>query len=568
MVVTLGINDGHNAGAALVKDGAVVAAVQEERLVNKKNFSGVPKRAIQEVYKIAKIHPSDTDVISIVSLNRVYAPLKEDELPFKVKFFMKISPLVHSHAWSRFYVNILHKYRPMDELDKIFRQMGIADKELVFIEHQQAHAACAHYSMPPKNKKKKNLILTSDGAGDGLAATVSIGNEKGIRRIASSTYYDSPGNVLYSEITRVLGLKPWEHEYKVMGMAPYGNAKYCIDKVRKIIRVNPRKPLEFQNTIRAVGPYAANKIHKMLKFQRFDNISAACQQHFEDIMKQWVRNTIKKTGIHDIVCAGGLWLNVKSNKVIREMKEVDSAFFYPACDDGGTPVGAALEAYNIFCRREGIKAKQVEIKDIYYGPGYDDDQIKAALKKKGWLKKAELVKDIDGHIADLLVKGKIVSRYSGRVEWGPRALGNRSILADARNLKSISEVNFAIKKRDFWMPFAVSIKDERVKDYLIDGRPSPYMIEAFDTTDKRDDIIAGTHPLDKTARPQTVNKTWNPGYHKVITEFENATGVGGVLNTSLNIHGYPLVGAPEIGLFTFENSGLKYFAMGNWMLEK
>lgn len=564
MVVTLGINDGHNAGAALVKDGQVVAAVQEERLVNVKNYSGVPKRAIKAVYDIAKINPADTDVISIVSLNRVYAPLKE--MPFKVRMFLKLSPLLNSHAWSSFYVKHLHKYRPMKELDAIFAQLGISDKELIFVEHQQAHAACAHYSKP--NNGKKNLVLTTDGSGDGLSSTVSIGTGKGIKRIAATTYYDSLGNTLYSEVTRVLGLKPWEHEYKVMGMAPYGKAEYCIDQMRKIIRINPRKPLEFQNTMGACGEFAGRKIAKMLRFQRFDNISAACQQHFEDLLSQWVKNAIKETGVNDIVCAGGLFLNVKANKVLQEMEEVNSTFFYPACDDSGTPVGAALEAYNQFCLQEGIKPKRVEIKDIYYGPGYDNDQIEAALKKKGLMKNAKFVKDIDGEIADLLVKGKIVSRYSGRVEWGPRALGNRSILADARDLKSISSVNFAIKKRDFWMPFAVSIKEERIKDYLVDARPSPYMVEAFDTTDKRDDILAGTHPLDRTARPQTVNKDWNPGYHKVITEFEKATGVGGVLNTSLNIHGYPLVGSPENAIFTFQNSGLKYIAMGNWMIQK
>ncbi|MBW2997529.1 hypothetical protein KY349_04280, partial [Candidatus Woesearchaeota archaeon] len=276
MVVTLGINDGHNSGAALVKDGKVVAAVQEERLTNVKNYSGVPRKAIPEVYKIAKIHPSETDVISIVSLNRVYAPLKE--MPWKVKLFMKISPLLNSHAWSKFYVKMLHKFRPMEELDKIFKKLKIDDKELVFVEHQKAHAACAHYSKP---NKKPNLVLTTDGAGDGLSSTVNIGYPKGIKRIASSTYYDSLGNTLYSEVTGVLGLKRWEHEYKVMGMAPYGKAEYCIDQMRKIIRIHPRKPLEFQNTIGACGMYAGNKIHKLLKFQRFDNISAACQQHFE-----------------------------------------------------------------------------------------------------------------------------------------------------------------------------------------------------------------------------------------------------------------------------------------------
>jgi len=170
-------------------------------------------------------------------------------------------------------------------------------------------------------------------------------------------------------------------------------------------------------------------------------------------------------------------------------------------------------------------------------------------------------------IGEMLAKGKIVARCTGRVEWGPRALGNRSILADPRDLKVIGKVNFAIKKRDFWMPFAVSILEKRMKDYLINPKFSPYMIEAFDTTDKRDDIISGTHPFDKTARPQTVNE-WSPGYKKIIETFEAKTGIGAVLNTSFNLHGYPLIGTPDVALSTLEKSGLKYLVMGNWLVKK
>ncbi len=560
-VIVLGINDGHNAGAALVKDGEVVAAVQEERLCNIKNFSGVPELAIKEVFKIAKINPHDIDVIAMVSLNRVYAPLKE--MPLKVRLFMRLSPLLHGHSFSSFYVKVLHKFRPMQKLNKIFSGLGINNKEIVFIEHHQAHAACAFYS----TNHKKALVFTSDGAGDGLSSTVNIGFNNKIKRIASSTYYDSLSNVLYSEITRYLGMKPWESEFKVMGMAPYGKAEYCINEVRKIIRINPRNPLEFQNTIGACGVYIQKKLIKMLAGQRFDNISAACQLYFEELMEKWVKAAIKKTGIHDVAFAGGSALNVKANKIIREMPEVDSAFFYPAADDGGTPVGAALEAYNRYCDANGIKPKRKEIKDIYYGMGFSNDDAKELLKKKGWLKKASFIDNIDEEVGELIAKGEIVARCSGRVEFGPRALGNRSILADPRDLKVIGKVNFAIKQRDFWMPFAVSILEKRMRDYLVDAKFTPYMIEAFDTTEKVDDIIAGTHPKDRTARPQIVNE-WNPSYKKIIETFEAKTGIGAVLNTSFNLHGYPLIGTPDVAISTLENSGLEWLALGNYLIRK
>ncbi|MFH1438982.1 MAG: carbamoyltransferase C-terminal domain-containing protein [Candidatus Woesearchaeota archaeon] len=582
-IIVLGINDGHNAGAALVKNGKVIAAIQEERLRNIKNYSGVPSKAIKAVYRIANIHPDDTDVVSIVSLNRTYSPLKE--FPLKVKLFYKLAPYLDSHTFSKWYVKILHKFRKMEDVRKVLKEMRLDQKELMFIEHHQCHAACAHYSKPisankgnrnksnkTTSKNKPNLVLTSDGAGDGLSATVSIGHKNRIQRIAATTFYNSLGNVLYSEITGYMGLKRWEHEYKLMGMAPYGKAEYSIDNIRKIIRINPQNPLEFQNRIGAIGPYIGQKLKHILHEHRFDNLSAATQLHFERLVKQWVKNAVKKTGLNNIVCAGGMFLNVKANKILREMPEVDNIFFYPAADDGGTPVGAALEAYHKYCRKRGIKAEHHEIKDVYYGCEYDNDYIKAVLQttglhKKEWIKKAKYIDDIDAEVGELIAKNNIVARVSGRTEWGPRALGNRSIIANPSDLRMIKDINFAIKKRDFWMPFAVSLIEKRMNKYLINPIPSRYMIDSFDTTDKRDEIVSGTHPFDNTARPHTVQE-WNPSYLKVLEEFEKHTGISGVLNTSFNLHGYPLVDNPEVALFTFENSGLKYLALGNWLIKK
>lgn len=561
-VIVLGIHDGHNSGAALIKDGKVVAAIQEERMTNIKNYSGAPINSIKKVFDISHIHPSELSVIAISGLVRVHAPLKERSL--KVKLFERLSPYLHCHAFSKLYVKILHKFRKMDELNKVFKELGIENKETVFIEHHLAHAACAYYQRPWDDD---TLALTIDGAGDGLCSTVNIGRDFNMERIASTIYYDSPGNIFYSEITGYLGLKRWEHEYKVMGLAPYGRAEYCIDKMRKLVRVNPNKLLEFQNTSGAYIIYVQKKLRKMLAGQRFDNIAAACQKHFEDIVTQWVKNCIEKTGINKIACAGGMFLNVKANKLIREMEEVEDAFFYPASDDGGTPVGAALEAYYRFCERDGIKPKRISLSDLYYGIEYTNEYIKKVLKEKGWLEKAEYIDDIEKEIGEMIAKGKIIARFKGRDEWGPRALGNRSILADPRYLRVIRKINFAIKHRDFWMPFAPSILEDRMDDYLIDAKPARYMVEAFDTTDRADEIIAGIHPFDRTARPHTVNE-WNLDYRKIIEEFQEHTGVGGILNTSFNLHGYPIVGTPEIAIKTFMESGLDGLAIENYLILK
>jgi carbamoyltransferase len=352
-----------------------------------------------------------------------------------------------------------------------------------------------------------------------------------------------------------------------MGMAPYGIPDYCLDKIQKIVRVHPDKPLEFENTIGAYLEYVQKKLTKLLAEQRFDNISAATQQHYENIVTQWVQNAIDVSGIHKLACSGGMFLNVKANKLIREMESVDDVFFYPAASDEGIPVGAALEAYYRFCEREGIKAQKEVLGPIYYGMEYTNNEIESVLKNTGWMEKAQFYDDIDHEVGERVAKGAIVARFNGKVEWGPRGLGNRSILADPRDLRVIRKINFAIKHRDFWMPFAASILDERKSDYLINARESPYMIEAFDTTSSAEEILAGLHPKDMTCRPQTVN-FWNPGYYNVIKTFENITGVGGLLNTSFNLHGYPLVGTPEIAIHTLQNSDLHTLAIGNWIVEK
>lgn len=561
-VVVLGIHDGHNAGAALVKNGVVLAAINEERLNNIKNYSGPPLESIKKVFQIAQVEPSIVDIIAMVGLLRTHAPLKER--PFHTKVYERLTPYVHSHAFCHMLVKVLHRFRKMHELNKLFQELAISEREIFFIEHHLAHAACAYYQRPWKDK---TLVLTLDGAGDCLSSTVSIGQGFNIKRIASSTHYDSLSNNLYSEITGYLGLKRWEHEYKVMGLAPYGRPEYCLEEMRKLVRINPEKPLEFQNTSGIYLSQIQPLFRKKLAEQRFDNVAAACQTYFEELVTKWVANCVKETGIRRLACGGGSFLNVKANKIIREMRGVRDAFFYPAADDGGTPVGAALEAYYRFCEREGIEPKRCALEDLYYGAEYDDEYVKFVLKKTGWVKKAKHIRDIEGEIATLLTKGEIIARLSGRDEWGPRALGNRSILADPRDPRVIRKINSAIKHRDFWMPFAPSILEEKMDNYLIDARPARYMIEAFDTSDKADEIIAALHPQDKTARPQTVNE-WNPSYRRILKGFQRITGVGGILNTSFNLHGYPIVSTPEVALWTLEQSELDGLAIGNWLVRR
>jgi len=557
----LGIHDGHNAGAALICNGTVVAAINEERLNNLKNYAGTPILSIKKVFEIANASPSEVDLIAVGCYLRMGDPLKVDGNPIH-SLQETISPYLHEKWFVKTYVKLLHLKRETKSLYEVLQELGIRQKKLIFVEHHLTHAACAFYQRPWKGK---TLILTLDGMGDGLSSTVSIGDNFKIKRIAETTFYHSLSNNLYSEITGFLGMKRWEHEYKVMGMAPYGKAEYVIDSLRGIIRINPKNPLEFQNIsgsyLKALQPL----YQKLLAGQRFDNIAAATQQLFEELVVQWVKNAVKETKIKKIVCAGGGFLNVKANKLLRELPEVEDIFFYPSSDDGGTPVGAAMEGYARFCEDQGTTPTIEPISGVYYGQQFSDQYIQEFIKKKKLQKKSRKV--TADEVAKLLSEGKIIARFAGRDEWGPRALGNRTIMADPRNMKVIRQINFAIKQRDFWMPFAPAILEEDGKRYLKNYRFAPYMIEAFDTNEEAMELIAGLHPFDLTARPQIVND-WNPGWQAIIRAFKKRTGVGSLLNTSFNLHGSPLVGTPEVAYDTLKNSALDGLLLEDWLIER
>lgn len=560
LVIILGIHDGHNAGAGLIRDGEVLAAINEERLNNIKNFSGVPALAIKKVFEIAKISPQDVGLITVASLLRLDDPVKVEgnKLHLLAEY---IAPLMHQKWFIKSSVYLFHQFRKIRGIIDVLEKLGIADKKIHFIEHHLSHAACAYYQRPWDDK---TLILTLDGMGDGLSATVSIGSHFDIKRIAATSFYDSIGNNLYSEITAYLGMKRWEHEYKIMGLAPYGKPDGIIDTLKKVVRINPKEPLEFEN----ISGYYLKKMQdfyqKALAGQRFDNIAAATQKLFEELIIQWVKNAIKETKLHKVVCAGGSFLNVKLNKLIRNLDEVEEVFFYPAAEDGGTAIGAAMEGYYRYCQKNQIPAKKVNISHIYYGQQFSDDEIKEFIK----LRRLHAAKKVSSQdTAKLLAQGKVIARFSGRDEWGPRALGNRSIMADPRNMQVIRKINFAIKQRDFWMPFAPAVLEEDQKRYFKGSRFAPYMVEAFDSKKEAEEIIAGLHPYDLTGRPQTVNH-WNPGWQAIIRSFKKITGVGGILNTSFNLHGYPLVGSLETALWTFKNSELDGLLLEDWLIEK
>ena len=298
----------------------------------------------------------------------------------------------------------------------------------------------------------------------------------------------------------------------------------------------------------------------------FDDVSAV---HRADnkLMVKWVKNAIAKTGVRKICCAGGAFLNVKANKLIRELPEVEAFYAYPASDDGGTPVGGAILGYLQLCKEKGITPTLQPRKDMYLGLSFSDEECEAAAKQSGlpYHKMSNPAQEL----AQMIANGQIIARFAGGEEVGPRALGNRSIVADPRSTNVIRKLNFAIKQRDFWMPFAASILEEDAARYIRDLKGWPfYMIEAFDTTKEAgEQLIAGMHPFDMTIRPQLVNEI-NPKYRELIRAFKALTGVGGVLNTSFNLHGYPIVGSPKVALDTLLASDLDALQLNDFLVSK
>lgn len=358
-------------------------------------------------------------------------------------------------------------------------------------------------------------------------------------------------------------MKPLEHEYKVMGLAAYSDRKYFEQTKKDIFNaLFWLEGLEFRSSIPShmFEYYLKDKI----PYHRFDNIAGALQDLLEEKVIEWIKKAINKTGIHNIYTGGGVFMNVKLNKKIQELEEVDNVHFMPSCGDESTPIGAAYYLYN---------EEKKSFKNIYFGISYSNDEIKNFIKEENLEKKYEICfyEDIELEIAKLLSEYKVVARFRDRNEWGARSLGNRAILGRPDKMETFFEINDRIKQRDFWMPFAPTMLDKYSHLYLINPKniEAPYMITAFDSTDLgREKFKAAVHQRDKTLRAQILTKEFNEKYYYLIEKFYEITRIGGVLNTSFNLHGYPLVATPKQALFTFENSDLEYLALENYLIRK
>lgn len=581
-IYVLGLNLYHGATTCLIRDGEVIGCVSEERFTRKKNQLGIPAKGIEFLLQKNNINPDDINAVALggkwptalmiaehkerkISLSAAIINLVGAILS-RVGFLTTLYEWSHRNLYQRFFFPTLRR-RLYQEL---MAKTGL--RRFIPMDHHDCHIASVLYGFTPNDNEGKHLILTHDAAGDGTCSSITVVDNGKLKTVGRRTPNAFSPAWMYSIITDFMGMKIIEHEYKVMGLAPYAD-KAGVERVYKIIRplFDVKEDLSLSSKIHCHTYYRWLRAH--LEKQRFDWIAGASQKVIENLLIEWVRKAIKKTGVRNIAVSGGVFLNVKANMLLMEMEEVENLVICPTAGDESTAIGAAYLAYKKVCQEMNVDFKPKSIRHLYLGPSYTQPQIKEVIDKYPFKHSVnvEIYEDIDARVIDLLVSGAIAARFSGAAEWGARALGNRSILANPSDPRVIRILNEQIKCRDFWMPFAASVLKEKENDYLINPKDlnAPYMALAFRTTElAKQHLPAALHPYDFTMRPQVVEKEANPSYHRLISLFMERTGIGGVLNTSFNIHGEPMVNSPVDALYTLDNSGLKYLAIGNYLLTK
>lgn len=573
----LGIHDGHIATACLIEDGRILSMVSEERFTRIKNSGGIPRNAIDWVLQSTQTRADEIDAVAVVGLIDPIADISSYTRS-RHKYFSLLAAHLPKNILGnqQFYQPYLRykqrKRKAFTELKQVLNSHGISYSKIYQVEHHEAHASTAYYLSWHRNGNDPVLIITVDGSGDGLCGTVSIGEGHVLKRIKSIPSYHSPG-IMYSRVTQYLGMKPLEHEYKVMGLAPYAPEKIAdraYNVFKKYLSLSP-DGLSFENHSGAWGNSFLTRLQEDFFQIRFDGIAAGLQNRFEELMVQFISNWITHTGIQNLTLSGGSFMNVKLNMLLMDLENIRQLFIMPSGGDESTALGAALKVYVDQCVERGFSPDIQPLRDLYFGPDFSEEEIEETLFQYKDQVQYKRLSNVEEETARLLAQGKIVGRMAGRMEWGARALGNRSILANPSQLEIVKKINAAIKMRDFWMPFAPSILWERREDYLNyekDGL-APYMIRAFRSTPlAQKELVASLHPFDLTCRPQLVQKAWNEKYYTLLKHFEALTGIGGILNTSFNIHGYPIVCSPADALETLLNSGLDHITLENYLVER
>ncbi len=600
----LGLNIEEYCSAALMVDGQVVAASAEERFLRRKNWSGFPINAVKYCLEAAGLTLDDIDHVAVEKLpvNNValiysyvqrrssfcvadyvkeekeywYPLLYENRVVDYLELFKdKFQPEHFPKEFNDHYLNNREKYFNADmdtvrELKIRFIRAflpEIPEEKIHFYPHHETHAFYAYYSSKAAENGEKVHVVTADSFGDFENGTISSFEKGHFERLHQVDNHNM--GRLFRNITLLLGMKPYEHEYKLMGLAPYAKDYLAEEAYRVFNSTMQVDGLNF--TYEQDPPDNYFWFKDRLEGVRFDGIAGGLQKYLEDRMTKWIGNACREYSIRNLLFSGGLAMNIKLNMMLAAMDGYTD-FFVPASpDDCSNSIGVCFRAmYGIF--GDDAHERITPLGNMFLGPDIKDGEIDEQVKANKLSEFCTIKKNVKSdHVAGRLSKGIVVGRASGRMEFGARALGNRSILADPRDPALVDRINSIIKKRDFWMPFAPVVMDTYWEKYLINPKKvvSPYMTVGFDTTDPgRKAMGAAIHSADKTTRPQMLTREMNPGYYDILKAFEKKTGIGALLNTSFNLHGYPIVLNAQDAVGVFLNSELDALLINDTYIEK
>ncbi|MBE1302238.1 MAG: hypothetical protein GJ680_20300 [Alteromonadaceae bacterium] len=584
----------HDSSACLLKDGEIIAAAQEERFTRKKHDAGFPAHSIEYCLKAARIKASQIDNIVFYEKPFVkFERLIETYLAFAPKGFKSFSKAMP--LWIK--DKLFQKSTLVKELGVVLGDKTNWSKRLFFSEHHLSHAASAFYPSPFDSA----AILTLDGVGEWTTTSLAIGQGKDLKVIKEITFPHSIG-LLYSAFTYYAGFKVNSGEYKLMGLAPYGNPCYANIIKEKLITIaeDGSFQLDMSYFDYATGLTMTNKKFDALFggpprtaessiTQREMDLAASVQKVIEEIIVLLAKSIARETGQKNLCLAGGVALNCVANGVLLRERIFDNIWVQPAAGDAGGALGAAFATWHLHHQNERrVSSERDAMHGAYLGPDFSDAEIKSELDICGAVYEKLPESLLIEKVVSALSSGKAVGWMQGRMEFGPRALGGRSIVADPRSSKMQKQLNLKVKYRESFRPFAPSVLSEYVGEWFEHNSDSPYMLfvanvreekcktptkaeEALFGIDKlnvpRSSVPAITH-VDYSARIQTVHADTNPVYHALISKFKEKTGCPMIVNTSFNVRGEPIVCTPTDAFNCFMGTDLDILAVGNFFLAK
>ncbi|MCD4701783.1 MAG: carbamoyltransferase [Candidatus Aegiribacteria sp.] len=562
MAAILGINCyKHDAAAALLLDGELVAAADEERFRRIKHYPGYPEKAIEYVLKEASIRPEHIDHIAFYMLPGL---VMRENIYYSMHY-------LHKRGGAYFLLSQLNGARRMRDIGRTARfHLGTGLKAPVsFVEHHMAHADAAVFFSGFDN----TAVLSMDGVGERDTSLLASYEKYGFRIHSSSKFPNSPG-IYYSAVTRHLGFIPDNDEYKIMGLSSYGEPEF-LDIFRKVIssthgriRINTQlldihrgvhESSFAPSVVKVIGPprQPGSEITGL-----HTNVACSAQRALEETGISLARYLREVSGMDRLVITGGVGLNCVMNGLIEREAGFLEVFPFPASHDAGTSIGAALQVHRKFYPEIPL----VRPESMYLGPSYTEEEILDVLRmaRLSW----ERPENLADKTAELIEQGKIVALFNGRMEFGPRALGNRSILADPRREDMKDTMNRVVKHREPFRPFCPSCLEPHSEEYFEGCRIAPYMIKTYTVFPERVQEIPSVTHVDGTARVQTVSRETNPFYYDIIDSFYRRTEVPVVLNTSFNIKGEPIVATPVDALRCFYGTGIDALVMPPFLLLK